>query len=137
MTSNEDYQKWQYTSKEFWVGAADRAIAALGQTALVFFTAGISGILEVEWLQLASVLGLAVAASLATSLAYPKRVISGEENTQHTAQVVEERIREALENGVLTSRDTERTTSISPYQKADGSYITRKELRLNRQQEED
>lgn len=129
----------QYANSHFWLGTVDRAVAALGQTAVVFFTAGISGILEVDAVQLFSVIGLAVAASIATSLAYPKRVITGED-PEAAAKVVKEYLSELYEDGIIHTRDSEKVThyDINDYSllKDDGSYITRKELRALREAEE-
>lgn len=67
-----------YSSKAFWLGTLDRAIATFGQSLLAVFTAGATGILELDAVQLFSVAGLAVAASVATSIAYPSRVTEGD-----------------------------------------------------------
>lgn len=126
----------QYGSRHFWLGSADRAVAALGQTAVVFFTAGISGILEVDPIQLFSVLGLSVAASLATSLAYPKRVISGDEKegeTQETAKIIEEYLREIYKDGRIHTRDTDKITHFS-IRNEDGTFKTRREIRQEREE---
>ena len=53
---------------KFWVATAERAVKTAGQTAVAFLTADVTGILEVDPIQAASVVGLAVVVSVATSL---------------------------------------------------------------------
>lgn len=60
----------KYASKKFWIDTADRAVATLAQTAIATLTAGVTGILDVDWVQLASVAGLAGAVSVLTSIAF-------------------------------------------------------------------
>lgn len=73
-----------YSNKAFWLGTLDRAIATFGQSLLAVFTAGATGILEIDPAQLFSVAGLAVLASVATSIAYPTRVTDGDVFTEST-----------------------------------------------------
>ena len=53
---------------KFWVATLERCVKTGAQTAVAFLTADLSGILEVDPIQAASVVGLAVAVSVATSL---------------------------------------------------------------------
>lgn len=59
----------KYASKRFWVDTLDRAVATTAQAAVGVLTAGVTGILEVDWVQGASVAGLAGAVSVLTSIA--------------------------------------------------------------------
>lgn len=61
-------------TKAFWKGAAERAIKTGAQAAVAFLTAGVLGLFDVDFIQLASVSLLAVVASLFTSLANPEFV---------------------------------------------------------------
>lgn len=87
-------QKSAYAEKAFWIGTLDRALATLGQSAVVFLTAGVTGILEVDGIQLFSVVALSVVASIATSIAYPTRVIKGEPEV--IEQEVEKEVRRLI-----------------------------------------
>ena len=53
---------------KFWIATGERAVKTAGQTAVAFLTADVTGILEVDPIQAASVVGLAVVVSVATSL---------------------------------------------------------------------
>lgn len=55
------------TSK-FYIAAGERAVKTAGQTVVAFLAADVTGILEVDPVQAASVVGLAVVVSIATSL---------------------------------------------------------------------
>lgn len=55
-------------SKKFWQDAAERAVKTVAQTAAGLLGAGAVGLLDVDWLQLASVAGLAGLASVLTSI---------------------------------------------------------------------
>lgn len=55
------------TSK-FYIAAGERAVKTAGQTAVAFLTADVTGLLEVDPVAAVSVIGLAVAVSVATSL---------------------------------------------------------------------
>lgn len=57
------------TSKTFWVDAAERAVKTFAQAAVAFLTAGVIGLLAVDYIQLLSVSGLAALVSLLTSIA--------------------------------------------------------------------
>ena len=56
-------------AKTFWIAAIERAIKTLAQTAAALLTGSATGLLEVDWLQLASVAGMAALVSLLTSIA--------------------------------------------------------------------
>lgn len=71
----------KYASKQFWIDTADRAFATVAQAAVATLTAGVTGILEVDPLQLASVAGLAGAVSVLTSIAFR----GGAETPKHSA----------------------------------------------------
>ena len=53
---------------KFWIATFERCVKTGAQTAVAFLTADVTGILEVDPIQAASVIGLAVAVSVATSL---------------------------------------------------------------------
>lgn len=59
----------KYTSKTFWVDTFDRAVATVAQAGIGVLTAGVTGLLEVDWVQGASVAGLAGVVSVLTSVA--------------------------------------------------------------------
>ena len=56
-------------TKTFWLAAIERAIKTFAQTAAALLTGSATGLLEVDWLQLASVAGMASLVSLLTSIA--------------------------------------------------------------------
>lgn len=55
-------------SLSFWKQTAERAVRTAAQVALSFWVVGETGILEVDWVQLGSVTGLAALASVLMSL---------------------------------------------------------------------
>lgn len=55
-------------SKEFWKQTAERAIRTAAQVALSFWVVGQTGILDVDWQQFWSIVGLSAIASVLTSL---------------------------------------------------------------------
>ena len=57
-----------YWTAAFWRGAAERAVKTLGQSAGAYLSAGQLGLLEVDWLGLGSVAGLAALLSLFQSV---------------------------------------------------------------------
>lgn len=57
------------TSAQFWVDAAERAVKTVAQSAVALLGADASGLLTVDWGQVASVAGLAGVMSLLTSIA--------------------------------------------------------------------
>ena len=56
------------SESKFWIATLERCVKTGAQTAVAFLTADLSGILEVDPIQAASVIGLAVVVSVATSL---------------------------------------------------------------------
>lgn len=60
----------KYADGAFWIDTADRAVATIAQTAVATLTAQVTGILDIDWAQLASVAGLAGLVSLLTSIAF-------------------------------------------------------------------
>ena len=60
----------KYANTQFWVDTVDRAVATFAQTAVAALTAGVTGLLEVDWAQGASVAGLAALVSVLTSVAF-------------------------------------------------------------------
>ena len=56
------------TESKFWIATLERCVKTGAQTAVAFLTADVTGILEVDPIQAASVVGLAVVVSVATSL---------------------------------------------------------------------
>ena len=55
-------------SISYWKQTAERAVRTAAQVALSFWVVGETGILDVDWQQFASVVGLAALASIAMSL---------------------------------------------------------------------
>lgn len=61
--------------------AGERAIKTFAQTALASLAASqIIGILDVDWIQIFSVAGLAFVLSILTSIAFPSKPLDGEES---------------------------------------------------------
>lgn len=60
----------KYANKAFWVDTFDRAVATVAQAAVAVLTADVTGLLDVDWVQIASVAGLAGAVSVLTSVAF-------------------------------------------------------------------
>ena len=58
----------------FWKGALERAIKTVAQVAAAVLAAGATGILDADWVGVASIAGLAGVASLLTSIAAPANV---------------------------------------------------------------
>ena len=56
-------------TKAFWLDTAERAIKTFAQTTVAFIGANAIGVLDVVWLDVASVSGLAAFLSMMTSLA--------------------------------------------------------------------
>lgn len=60
----------KYADKAFWVDTFDRAVSTFAQAAVAVLTANVTGLLDVDWVQLASVAGLAAGVSVLTSVAF-------------------------------------------------------------------
>lgn len=60
----------KYANKSFWVDTFDRAVATVAQAAVAVLTADVTGLLDVDWVQILSVSGLAGAVSVLTSVAF-------------------------------------------------------------------
>lgn len=61
----------KYASRQFWVDAADRAVATFAQAAVATLTAdAIPGLLNMDLTQVLSVSGLAAVVSILTSVAF-------------------------------------------------------------------
>lgn len=60
----------KYASKAFWVDTFDRAVSTVAQAAVAVLTANVTGLLDVDWVQILSVSGLAGAVSVLTSVAF-------------------------------------------------------------------
>lgn len=60
----------KYANKQFWIDTADRAVATVAQSGVAVLTANVTGLLDVDFAQLASIAGLAGAVSVLTSVAF-------------------------------------------------------------------
>jgi hypothetical protein len=60
----------KYADRTFWVDTFDRAVSTVAQAAVAVLTANVTGLLDVDWVQIASVAGLAGAVSVLTSVAF-------------------------------------------------------------------
>lgn len=56
-------------SKQFWFDVGERAVKTAAQTAVALIGTGVVGFIEVDWMQVASVAGVAAVVSVLTSLA--------------------------------------------------------------------
>lgn len=56
------------TTAAFWKAAFERAVKTVAQSAVALITANATGLLDVDWIQLASVSGLAGLVSILTSV---------------------------------------------------------------------
>lgn len=63
----------KYANKAFWTDTFDRAVSTVAQAAVAVLTANVTGLLDVDWVQIASVSGLAGAVSVLTSVAFRGR----------------------------------------------------------------
>ncbi len=57
-----------FTSLAFWKATAERAVKTVAQSAVALITANATGLLDIDWVQLASVSGLAGLVSVLTSI---------------------------------------------------------------------
>lgn len=60
----------KYADRKFWVDTFDRAVSTVAQAAVAVLTANVTGLLDVDWVQILSVSGLAGAVSVLTSVAF-------------------------------------------------------------------
>ncbi len=60
----------KFASKKFWVDTFDRAVATVAQAAIATLTAGVTGLMQVEWVEVGSIAGLAGLVSVLTSVAF-------------------------------------------------------------------
>lgn len=60
----------KYANRKFWVDTFDRAVSTVAQAAVAVLTANVTGLLDVDWVQILSVSGLAGAVSVLTSVAF-------------------------------------------------------------------
>lgn len=56
------------TSASFWKAAFERAVKTVAQAAVALITANATGLLDIDWVQLGSVAGLAGLVSILTSV---------------------------------------------------------------------
>lgn len=52
----------------FWKAAFERAVKTFAQASVAFLAAGVTGLIDVDWVQLGSVAGLAALVSVLTSV---------------------------------------------------------------------
>ncbi len=60
----------KYANRKFWIDTFDRAVSTVAQAGVAVLTANVTGLLDVDWVQMASVAGLAGAVSVLTSVAF-------------------------------------------------------------------
>lgn len=60
----------KYANAQFWIDTFDRAVSTIAQAAVAILTANVTGLLDVDWVQMLSVSGLAGAVSVLTSVAF-------------------------------------------------------------------
>jgi len=60
----------KYADKQFWYDTIDRAVATFAQAAAATLAAGVTGLLDIDLIQVASVSGLAAVVSILTSVAF-------------------------------------------------------------------
>lgn len=60
----------KYANKQFWIDLFDRAVATFAQAAVGALTADATGILDINFAEVASVAGLAAAVSILTTIAF-------------------------------------------------------------------
>jgi hypothetical protein len=60
----------KYADRKFWVDTFDRAVSTVAQAAVAVLTANVTGLLDVDWVQMLSVSGLAGVVSVLTSVAF-------------------------------------------------------------------
>lgn len=60
----------KYANRKFWIDTFDRSVSTVAQAGVAALTANVTGLLDVDWVQMASVAGLAGAVSVLTSVAF-------------------------------------------------------------------
>lgn len=60
----------KYADRKFWIDTFDRAVSTVAQAGVAVLTANVTGLLDVDWVQMLSVSGLAGAVSVLTSVAF-------------------------------------------------------------------
>lgn len=60
----------KYSSKKYWIDTFDRVVATVAQAAVATLTANATGLLDINFAEVASVAGLAGAVALLTSIAF-------------------------------------------------------------------
>ena len=60
----------KYASRQYWVDTFDRAVSTVAQSAVAVLTANVTGLLDMDWVQMISVSGLAGTVSVLTSIAF-------------------------------------------------------------------
>jgi hypothetical protein len=74
------------TSASFWKATAERAVKTVAQSAVALIAANATGLLDVDWVQLGSVAGLAGLVSILTSIG--SDAITGTGPSLSTSEVV-------------------------------------------------
>ena len=60
----------KYASKTFWVSTIDRAVSTFAQGAIGALTAEVTGLVDIDWIGVGSVAGLAALVSILQSVAF-------------------------------------------------------------------
>ena len=60
----------KYADKQFWLDTLDRAVATFAQAGAATLAAGVTGLLDIDLIRIASVAGLAALVSVLTSVAF-------------------------------------------------------------------
>lgn len=63
----------KYANKKFWTDTADRVVATFAQSAVAVLGADVTGLVDINLLEVASVAGLAALVALLTSIAFRGR----------------------------------------------------------------
>lgn len=100
-----------YKSRRFWVAASERSIASFAQGILTILTAGALSIFEIDAFQLFSVGALYAATSIATSVAYPKRIMKPDADQAQVEEIVRKIVLENYGEVITVIYDEKRTSS--------------------------
>lgn len=60
----------KYSDKQFWIDVFDRAVATVAQAAVGALTAEVTGLIDVDWVGVGSIAGLAGLVSVLTTIAF-------------------------------------------------------------------